>query len=216
MKKKHDFSLYLITDRKLIGNKNILEFLSNAIKGGVTAVQLREKECSTREYIQLAREVKKLLQNYNIPLIINDRIDVAQVVNADGVHIGQNDIDYLDARRILGDDITIGISVETISQFQDAIKNDVDYISISPIFLTPTKPDVQTFWGIEGLRNARKLTNKYLVAIGGINISNVIDVLEAGADGIAVVSAICASDKPEDAARKLKNIINQHKKDINK
>lgn len=212
MKKKIDLSLYLITDRKIIGNKNIIEFLSDAIKGGVTAIQLREKECTTREFIQLARQAKTLLQDYDIPLIINDRLDVALAVDADGVHIGQNDIEYVDARRILGNEKTIGVSVETISQVQEAIKNNVDYISISPIFLTPTKPDVQTFWGLDGLREVRKLTSKYLVAIGGINISNARAVLEAGADGIAVVSAICASDNPEYAARNLKSIIDQYKR----
>lgn len=211
MKKKFDLSLYLITDRKLIGNQDIIKFLSDAINGGVTAVQLREKDCSTREFIQIAREVKKLLQKKNIPLIINDRIDVAQVVNADGVHIGQNDIDYLDARKILGDEITIGVSVETLSQAQEAIERNVDYISVSPIFLTPTKPEVRTYWGIEGLRDIRKLTKKYLVAIGGINPSNVRSVLEAGANGIAVVSAICASADPEIAARELKIIIDEYK-----
>ncbi|RCK77746.1 MAG: Thiamin-phosphate pyrophosphorylase [Ignavibacteriae bacterium] len=212
MKKKFDLSLYLVTDRKIIGQKNIFDVITAAIKGGVSAIQLREKDCSTREFIELAREVKKIVSKFEIPLIINDRIDVAEVVQADGVHIGQSDMLYSDARTLLGYNSIIGISVENMSQAQEAISSDVDYVSISPVFLTPTKPEAQNFWGVDGLKEIRRLTDKYLVAIGGINATNVERVLTAGADGIAVVSAICASDDPENAARELKTIINKYKK----
>ncbi len=209
---KFDFSLYLVTDRKIIGNRNILDIVSASIKGGVTAIQLREKDCSTREFIQIAREIKKLLTDLNIPLIINDRVDIAQLIKADGVHIGQSDMDYTDARSLLGYNAIIGVSVENKTQALTAISSDVDYISISPVFTTPTKPEAKDFWGIEGLKEIRKLTNKYLVAIGGINETNIYEVLQAGADGIAVVSAICAAKDPENAAKALKNIINKFKK----
>lgn len=210
---KFDFSLYLVTDRKIIGNRNILDIVSASIKGGITAIQLREKDCSTREFIQIAREIKKLLTDLNIPLIINDRVDIAQLIKADGVHIGQSDMDYSDARSLLGYNAIIGVSVENKTQALTAISSDVDYISISPVFTTPTKPEAKDFWGIEGLKEIRKLTNKYLVAIGGINETNIYEVLQAGADGIAVVSAICAAKDPENAARALKNIINKFKKE---
>lgn len=211
MRKDLNLSLYLVTDRKLIGNKSIENVIIAAVKGGVSAVQLREKDCTTREFIEIARKIKNLLYNYNIPLIINDRLDVAMIVKADGVHLGQTDASYSDARSLMGYESIIGISVENMDQVYEAISTDVDYISISPLFLTPTKPEADKEWGIEGLQKVRKLTSKYIVAIGGINESNAESAIAAGADGLAVVSAICSSRDPEDAARKLRTIINQKK-----
>lgn len=211
MRKDINLSLYLVTDRKLIGNKSLENVIIAAVKGGVSAVQLREKDCTTREFIEIARKIKNLLYNYNIPLIINDRLDVAMIVKADGVHLGQTDASYSDARSLMGYESIIGISVENMDQVYEAISTDVDYISISPLFLTPTKPEADKEWGIEGLQKVRKLTSKYIVAIGGINESNAESAIAAGADGLAVVSAICSSRDPEDAARKLRTIINQKK-----
>ncbi|MCX8010774.1 MAG: thiamine phosphate synthase [Ignavibacteria bacterium] len=207
MKNKFDLSLYLVTDRKLSEPRNVEEVVELAIQGGVTAVQLREKEISTRKFLETAINLKKMLQPKNIPLIINDRIDIALAIDADGVHIGQEDMPYKEARRILGDEKIIGLSIETFEQAKEAEKLDVDYLGVSPIFQTPTKNELKTEWGIEGLRKLRQNTHHKLIAIGGINANNAQAVLEAGADGIAVVSAICSAQDPKQAAKDLKDII---------
>ena len=139
--------------------------------------------------------------------MINDRLDVALASAADGVHIGQRDMAYSDARRLLGPEAIIGVSVETPREAEAAEGLDCDYLGVSPVFPTPTKTDVATSWGLEGLRELRRRSRKLLVAIGGINRSNAAAVLDAGADGIAVVSAICAARDHEAAARELKAIV---------
>lgn len=212
MKRQLDFSLYLVTDRKLSHPRTIEEVVSSAVKGGVSAVQLREKDCSTREYIALARRIHNILKPLNIPLIINDRIDVALAMNADGIHIGQSDMSYGDSRRLMGTDAIIGLSIETMEQAVEAENLDVDYLGVSPIFATSTKTDTTTEWGIEGLRTLRTRSRHTLVAIGGINPSNAAAVMEAGADGLAVISAICSSPDPEEASRQLRAIIEQHQR----
>lgn len=214
MKPLVNFSLYLVTDRRLSLPRTIEQIVRLAVGGGATVVQLRDKDCSTREYIELAYRVKKILKPLRIPLIINDRVDVALAVGADGVHIGQSDMPYFDTRRLMGPDAIIGLSVETPAQGIEADAFDVDYLGVSPIFSTPTKTDTRTEWGIEGLRFLRSKTRHTLVAIGGINSSNARAIVEAGADGLAVVSAICAAPDPLDASRKLRTIIEQARKEI--
>jgi len=209
MKRQVDFSLYLVTDRKLSQSRMIEEIVSSAVRGGVTAVQIREKDCSTRKFVELARRIQSELKPFKIPLIINDRIDVAMAIGADGVHLGQSDMPYSDARRLIGSDAIIGLSVETMEQANEAENLDVDYLGVSPIFPTSTKTDMTTEWGIEGLRTLRTKSRHTLVAIGGINLSNAAAVIEAGADGLAVVSAICSSPNPEEASRQLREVIDQ-------
>ena len=206
-RRRSDFGLYLVTDRPLCCGRQIEEVVSASVNGGVTAVQLREKNCSTREYIQLARNIKKILEPFAVPLIVNDRVDVALAVGADGVHIGQSDMPYRDVRRLMGSDAIIGVSVETREQAMEAEDWEVDYLGVSPILSTPTKTDTATAWGIEGLCSLRLESSHLLVAIGGINSSNAASVLEAGADGIAVVSAICSAENPEEASRRLRAIV---------
>lgn len=181
--------------------------MSEAVKGGVTVVQLREKEASTGEFIELARRIMKLLKPLNIPLIINDRVDVALAVDADGVHIGQSDISYEDARRLLGPDRIIGLSVESFEDIEAANSLDVDYIGISPVYGTPTKTDTAEPFGLEGLRKAVKMSVHPTVAIGGMNASTIGEVMAAGTDGVAVVSAICSADDICMATSELKAII---------
>lgn len=206
--RKLDFSLYLVTDRRLAGDRPLAEIVSGAVAGGVTIVQLREKDCSSRQYFELAVEIKKLLPP-GIPLIINDRLDVALAAGADGVHLGQNDLPAETARKHLGPAAIIGLSVENLEQLKQAISLPVDYLAISPVFPTPTKTDTGPAWGLEGLIMARRLTEKALVAIGGINEGNAAEVIAAGADGVAVVSAICAAADPEAAARRLRKLIDR-------
>jgi thiamine-phosphate pyrophosphorylase len=169
-------------------------------------VQLREKQISTRKFIEEARSIKKLLEPYKIPLIINDRIDIALACGADGVHIGQDDMPYAEARSLMGKKAIIGLSVETLEDVEESRKLDVDYIGVSPVFATPTKTDTKGAWGLTGLAKIKTISNHSIVAIGGINESNAADVVKAGAECLAVVSAICAAPDPEAAARKLKSI----------
>ena len=211
MNEAFDFGLYLVTDRNLAGSRSLESVIEAAIRGGVTAVQLREKNLPTREFIALARRVRNVAEPRGIPLIINDRLDVALAVGAEGVHLGPQDIPYEDARRILGRGAIVGISVEDAAQAAKAEEWDVDYLGVSPVFPTPTKTDTAAAWGLDGLRRLRKHSRHVLIAIGGINDSNAGQVLDAGADGLAVVSAVCAAVAPEAAARRLRKILDLHR-----
>jgi thiamine-phosphate pyrophosphorylase len=207
MRPPRDWSLYLVTDRRLSSPRSIDEIVRAALRGGVTAVQLREKGCATRDFVDLARALKAILAPVGVPLVINDRIDVALAACADGVHIGQSDMGYRDARRLLGPDAIIGLSVETGEQAEHAASLDVDYLGVGPIFPTPTKTDAAPAWGVERLAALRRTSRHVLVAIGGVNRENAGAVIRAGADGIAAASAICAAPDPEQAARELRTAI---------
>jgi thiamine-phosphate pyrophosphorylase len=199
-----DLSLYLVTDRRLSLGRTTCEVVAEAIAGGVTAVQLREKHCSTREFIAEARLVKKLLQGTSIPLIINDRLDVALAVAAEGVHLGQQDMSISDARRLAGPRLIIGISAESLADALRAEAEGADYIGISPVFASTTKTDTAKPLGLAGIRRIREAVRLPLVGIGGITVDNAIEVLRAGADGVAVVSAVVSAPCPRSAAAALK------------
>ena len=199
--------LYLVTDRSLCGHKSLEDVVLQSIKGGVSCVQLREKDISTRLFVSEAQSIRKLLEPYKIPLIINDRIDVALACGAAGVHIGQDDMPYAIARKLLGPKAIIGLSVETWADVEESQKLDVNYIGVSPVFATPTKTDTKGVWGLAGLQKIKAFSRHPLVAIGGLNVSNVRETISAGADSVAVVSAICTASDPEAAARKLAGII---------
>jgi thiamine-phosphate pyrophosphorylase len=200
--------LYFVTDRGLCGKKPLEEVVIQAVKGGAAYVQLREKNVSTRFFVAEAKRIKKLLKQYNVPLIINDRVDVALACGAEGVHIGQEDMPYEIVRKLMGPKAIIGLSVETWEDVKASEKMDVNYIGVSPIFSTPTKKDTKGALGLEGLAKIKAFSRHPLVAIGGINESNVREVVKAGADCIAVVSAICASPHSEAAARRIHKMIN--------
>ena len=202
--------LYLVTDRGLCPKgRSLVQTVKEAVEGGVTMVQLREKDIDTRTFIEEALELKALLGPLGVPLIINDRVDVALASDADGVHIGQSDMPYSIARRLLGPDRIIGLSVENMDQVAQANALDVDYIGVSPVFATPTKTDTARPFGLDGLREAVKLSHHPTVAIGGMNALTAADVMAAGTDGIAVVSAIIAAPDPRAAAEELKNIVDK-------
>lgn len=209
MSKRLPLPLYLVTDRELAAGRTLEDMVSAAIRGGVSAVQLREKQISTREFVALAERVKAVANEGGALFLINDRVDVALAVGADGVHLGQSDMPPAAARRLLGPAAIIGLSVESLHDLADAEKQDVDYYGVSPVFLTPTKAELRRAWGLEGLRVLRGRTRRPLVAIGGIHTGNAADVIEAGADGVAVVSAICAAPDPEAAARALAAAVEQ-------
>jgi thiamine-phosphate pyrophosphorylase len=204
---KNALKLYLVTDRDLSLGRSLEEVVSEAVAGGVTIVQLREKDAPTGEFVDLARRLMAQLKPLGIPLIINDRIDVALAVDADGVHIGQSDMRYEDARRLLGPDKIIGLSVENMDDLLEANRLDVDYIGISPVYGTPTKIDTAEPFGLEGLRKAIAMSVHPTVAIGGMNASTIGEVIKAGTDGVAVVSAICSASSPRAAAKELSEII---------
>ncbi len=205
----YDFGLMLVTGRTLSRGRPFEDMVAAAVRGGVTAVQLREKASPTREFLALARRLKGRLDAAGVPLLINDRADIALAVGAAGAHFGQDDLPFPDARRLLGPGAVIGVSIETPGQAAEAEGWDVAYLGVSPVFATPTKTDAKSPWGLDGLRRLRTLSRHRLVAIGGINAANAAQVLEAGADGLAVVSAICSADDPEAAARALRGILDR-------
>ena len=206
-----DLSLYLVTDRPLSGDRDMAWIVREAVAGGVTMVQLREKDCSTAEFVALARELKATLRPLGIPLIINDRIDVALAVDAEGVHIGQSDMPYETARALLGKEKIIGLSVETMDEVLAANALDVDYIGISPVYATPTKTDTLTPFGLEGIEQVMQHSRHRCVTIGGMNRSTIGEVIARGVEGVAVVSAIVAAESPRAASAELAAIIRDNR-----
>jgi len=204
---KPDYSLYLVTDRGLSLGRPLEDVVMSAVSGGVTCVQLREKESSSREFLELSRKLREALSGFDVPLIINDRLDIALACGADGVHLGQNDMPLEEARRILGDKVIIGISASSVQSAIEAERGGADYIGVSPVFPTPTKEDTSPALGLSGLREMRKAVKIPLVGIGGLNSGNAADVTRSGADGIAVVSAIMSAPDPEQAARRIREEI---------
>jgi thiamine-phosphate pyrophosphorylase len=202
-----DLSLYLVTDQSLSKGRSVEWIVEQAVMGGVTMVQLREKNISTLDFLNRAIVLKNLLTPYGIPLIINDRLDIALAANADGLHIGQSDMPYHIAREILGYEKIIGLSVETIAQAEEANLLDVDYIGLSPVFSTKTKTDINTPLGLEGIATIASFSRHPMVAIGGINVENTPEIIKAGADGVAVVSAIVSADDVKAATQQLKKVI---------
>ncbi len=200
---RRQLGLYLVTDSTLAQGRSLEDIVIEAVQGGVTMVQLREKHLDTRAFIEMALRLKTALEPFGVPLIINDRVDVALASNAEGIHIGQSDMPYETARRLLGPDKIIGLSVENMQQVREANALDVDYIGVSPVFATPTKTDTARPFGIEGLRSAAKISHHPIVAIGGINAATAPAVLAAGADGLAVVSAIVCARSPRAAPHQL-------------
>ena len=207
MRKTFSPALHLVTDRGLSLGRDLLEIVAAAAAGGATVIQLREQHSSTRDFVELGRAVVEVLRPMGIPLLINDRVDVALAVGADGVHVGQSDMDPVTTRKLMGSDAIVGLSVESLEDALEAEKFDVDYLGISPVFATKTKTDVSHRHGLSGVRAIREVSRHQLVGIGGIYAQNAGSVVEAGAHGIAVVSAICSADDPEGATRRLREEI---------
>jgi len=207
-----DYSLYLVTDRSLAKDRPTLHIVKAAVQGGVTCVQLREKDCSTRDFIEQAFTIKNFLKAKGVPLIINDRVDVALAIEADGVHLGQTDMPLDIAKNIVGDSMIVGISAESLEDAIEAEKGGADYLGVSPIYATPTKTDTAPPLGLEGLAAIRKAVELPLVGIGGLNRDNSAAVIENGGDGVAVVSAIVAADDPAAAAGSIKQVIDKARK----
>ncbi len=198
-----DYTLYLVTDRALAGGRPLEEVVERSLMGGVTVVQLREKDSSAREFLRMALRLKEILSRRKVPLIINDRLDIALASGAQGVHVGQDDLECSVVREIVGDRFIIGVSVSTVAEALQAEAQGADYLGVSPIFETPTKPDTPPATGLEGLGRIRSAVRLPLVAIGGIRAHNAAQVIQNGADGIAVVSALMSAADPEKAAQEL-------------
>ncbi len=202
------YTLYLVTDDQQ-DIDTLCYVVAEAIKGGVTMVQVREKNGDVRAFIERSLAIKKVLKDSGVPLIINDRVDVALAVQADGVHLGQSDMPANLARQLIGPDMILGLSVENETQLREAQDLPVDYLGISAIFSTPTKTNIIKEWGIDGLTKVVKESKLPLVAIGGINETNIKKIADTQVDGIALVSAICHATSPKQASEGLLELMDR-------
>lgn len=201
-----DLSLYLVTDKSDDVEK-FLNTIEEAIKGGVSVVQIREKTNDTLDFYNLALKVKEITTKYDVPLIINDRVDVALAIDADGVHVGQSDMPCDVTRKLVGPDKIVGISAATIDEAKKAEKDGADYIGTGAVFPTATKDDAPKITKND-LKEIVDSINIPVVAIGGINHDNAGELIDTGIAGLSVVSAIMSSDNPKKSAEELLNIFN--------
>jgi len=202
-----DLTLYLVTDPRLVAARGLLATVEAAVRGGATLVQLRDPQAHGRALVEQARALKALLAPLGIPLIINDRVDVAVAADADGVHLGQDDLGPADARAQLGPHRILGLSVGNPAEYAASDLSGVDYLGVGPVTATGTKADAGAAIGAAGVAAVRALTRLPIVGIGGIHAALAPEVIRAGADGVAVVSAICAAPDPQAAALALKQAV---------
>lgn len=198
--------LYLVTDRALCGQRGVVETVRQAVAGGATFVQLRDHDATTRELYDVATQLRVVTAEAGVPFVVDDRLDVALAAGADGVHLGQSDLHPVQARRIAGPDFVIGHSVSSLDEIAavaDWPMDTVDYVGVGPVFATSTKPNAAAPLGIDGARDVLERCELPAVAIGGIKETHVAPLRAAGADGVAVVSAVCAAADPAAAVRKL-------------
>ena len=204
--KNIDLSLYLVTDKSDDVEK-FLNTIEEAIKGGVTVVQIREKTAETLDFYNLALKVKEITTKYNVPLIINDRVDVALAIDADGVHVGQSDMPCDVTRKLIGEDKILGVSAATVDEAKKAEKDGADYIGTGAVFPTATKDDAPSITK-QDLKDVADSISIPVVAIGGINLENASQLKDTGIAGISVVSAIMSAENPKKASEELLNIFN--------
>jgi len=198
--KSIDYTLYLVTDRRLMSSKTVEDSVELAIAGGASVVQLREKECTSREFYELAVRVKRITAAKNVPLIINDRIDICLAADADGVHLGQKDLPCREARRILGADKLIGVSAALPEEARQAQEDGADYLGVGAVFPTGTKSDTRPVTS-EIIREIRAAVTIPFVVIGGVNAENIGQLYGLGINGAAVVSAVVSQKDVTEAAR---------------
>lgn len=203
-KSRADYTLYLVTDRRLMSSGTIEEAVTLAIEGGASVVQLREKDCSSREFYELALRVKEITAPRNVPLIINDRIDICLAVNADGVHLGQKDLPCREARKILGSDKIIGVSAALPEEARQAQTDGADYLGVGAVFATGTKSDTRPVTP-EIIREIRAAVTIPFVVIGGVNAENITQLYGLGINGAAVVSAVIAQNDIAAAAQAMRS-----------
>jgi thiamine-phosphate pyrophosphorylase len=198
-----DLCLYLVIGSDVTARRPVAEVVRQAVAGGVTAVQLREKHRATRAFVEEARGLVAPLRPLGVPLIVNDRVDVALAAGADGVHVGQDDMAIADVRRVVGPAWIVGVSVTNAADASAVDADLVDYAGVGPVFATSTKLDAAPPLGLAGTEEICRMLRVPVVAIGGIHAENAAQVLTTGVHGIAVVSAICSADRPREAALRL-------------
>lgn len=208
-----DLRLYGIIDPEHTGGRNPVDLVREAVAGGTTLIQYRDKKADGRRFVELARELKNALAGTGVPLLINDRVDVALAANVDGVHLGQDDIHPADARALLGTKAMIGLTIQTSDHAASAKGMPVDYTCIGAVFATTSKHNVSPPIGIDGFReieaHLRRVSKAPVGAIAGINASNTETIIAAGADGIAVISALFMSAEPRAEAQRLRRLVDQ-------
>ena len=202
---KKSLLLYAVTDRTWLKDETLYEQVEKAIKGGVTFVQLREKELDKESFQNEALEIQKLCRTYNIPFVINDNVEIARTINADGVHVGQSDMKVENVRAIIGEDKILGVSAQTVEQALLAENEGADYLGVGAVFPTKSKGDAENV-NFDTLKEICSAVNIPVVAIGGIGVDNVSKLENSGISGIAVISAIFATDDIEAAAENLKEL----------
>lgn len=207
MQSNFPFRLYLVISEDTCPKYDFIDIAEQAIIGGVDIIQLREKTATTAMFLDKALRLQDRLSKYDTPLIINDNLDVAMQSSAFGIHVGNNDTSPKDIRSIWKNCNSLGYSIEHLEQLNNEDTQVSDCLGISPVFQTLTKKDTITEWGIEGIKEIRKQTDKPLIAIGNMNVQNAYEVIKAGANCIAVVSAICSADNPAKVAFELRNQI---------
>lgn len=212
MKPSIDYTIYLITDRNAMSTKTVEESVEQAINGGCTLVQLREKNISSRDFYNTAKRVREITDKYQVPLIINDRVDIALAVDADGVHVGQKDIPAKSVREIIGKDKIVGVSASCLSEALIAAKDGADYLGVGAMFRTDTKKDADILT-MEELYNIRKFVDIPIVVIGGIDKTTIPRFFGMGIDGLAIISAIVSQKDITKSAKEIKDMfVNQHHK----
>ena len=211
MKPYIDYSVYLVTDRDLMSTETLEEAVEEAIKGGCTLIQLREKECSSLDFYSTAVNVKKITDKYNIPLLINDRLDIAQAVDAAGVHVGQSDLPLTIVRNILGNDKIIGVSAGNLEEALTAEKDGADYIGVGAVYVKGSKKDA-TAVTMEEVRKIRDNVKLPMVVIGGVNKERIKDFKDINIDGVAIITAIIAQKDIKKATKEIKDEFNKIKK----
>ena len=197
--------LYAVTDRAWVGKQSLYEQVESALKGGATCVQLREKELDEESFLKEAMEISALCKQYGVPFFVNDNVDIAIKCKADGIHVGQEDMEAAQVRQRVGDDMIIGVSVHSVEEALEAVKNGADCLGLGAVFSTSTKTDVDLL-PRETLRDICDAVDIPVVAIGGINKSNISQLAGTGIDGVALVSAIFAADDIESECRELRKL----------
>lgn len=205
-------TLYAVTDRAWAKKKTLMEQVEEALEGGITFLQLREKNLSQEEFIKEAKEMKELAAKYKVPFVINDNIDVALAVDADGVHIGQDDMSVEEARKLLGEDKIIGVSAHNVNEAMKAQKGGADYLGVGAVCATSTKKDANVV-SKEEIKKIKEAVYIPIVAIGGIKKDNIHTLKGTGVDGVAVVSAIFAAEDIKETSKELLDTVKEMKQD---
>lgn len=202
---KKNMLLYAVTDRAWTGRQSLYEQVESALKNGVTSVQLREKDLDEETFLGEARKLAALCKRYQVPFIVNDNVDIARQCGADGVHVGQEDMTVSEVRRLVGEDMIVGVSAHTVEEALEAVKNGADYLGVGAVFSSSTKTNV-TAMSLETLKAICHAVEIPVVAIGGISKNNILQLSGSGVDGVAVVSAIFGAEDPGAAAAELRKL----------